>query len=68
MLSKFIFVMSIITNEGDLSMKAYDIDQCPDKPTFAAEMNKMKTDGQLINWQAICIDRGAKNEEISYDE
>lgn len=66
MLSKFIFVMSIITNEGDLNMKAFDVDQCPDKTTFSAEMNKMKSEGQFINWQAICVDRGAKTEQIDY--
>ena len=60
--------MVIITNEGDLNMKAFDLEVCPDKAPFAQDMEKMKTDGQLINWQAICIDRGAKNEEISYDE
>lgn len=67
MLSKFIFVMSIITNEGDLQMKAFDVQVCPDKPTFAQDMNKMKQDGDFINWEAICIDRSQKTEQIDYE-
>ena len=68
MLSKYLFIMAIITNEGDLNMKSFDVDQCPDKPTFASEMNKMKQNGDFINWEALCIDRGAKTEQIRYDK
>lgn len=66
MLSKFIFVMVIITNEGDLNMKAFDLEVCPDKTTFSEDMNKMKADGQLINWQAICINRNEETKKINY--
>lgn len=68
MLTKFIFVLSIITNQGDLEMKAFDVEQCPDKTLFTEEMNKMKQNGTFINWQALCLDRGAKTEAINYDK
>jgi hypothetical protein len=68
MLTKFIFVLSIITNQGDLEMKAFDVEQCPDKTLFTAEMTKLKQEGQFINWQALCLDRGAKTEAINYEK
>lgn len=65
MLTKFIFILAIITNNGDLDMKAFDVDQCPDKTTFRAEMEKLKQGGEFINWEAICVARNEKTESIS---
>jgi hypothetical protein len=65
MLSKFIFVMSIITNDGTIDMKAFDVDQCPEVESFRQEMQKMKSEGQFINWEAICIARDQQTESIS---
>lgn len=67
MLSKFIFIMSIITNEGDLQMKAYDVEKCPDVQSFGSEMEKLRKEGQFINWNALCLERGVKGESINHD-
>lgn len=63
MLSKFIFVLSLITNEGELQMKAFDVDQCPEVQQFSQEMNNMKSQGKFIGWNAICIQRDAKQQD-----
>ena len=67
MLPKFIFVLTILTNEGSLSMRAFDVESCPDKQEFVQEMDKLKDKGDFINWQGLCIDRGAKTTEIKND-
>lgn len=67
MLTKFIFVLSLMTNEGDLQMKAFDVSECPDKTTFYNEMEKMRKEGHFISWEALCIDRNMKTEEVSND-
>lgn len=67
MLSKFIFVVGIISNDGDLQMRAYDMDVCPEVQTFGEEMQKMKNDGQFINWEAVCIGRDQQTEKINYE-
>lgn len=66
-LSKFIFIVGLITNEGDLKMKAFDVDQCPDVKSFGTDMEKLRKAGEFINWEAFCIERGVKGESINHD-
>jgi hypothetical protein len=68
MLTKFIFVMSVITNEGNLNMKVFDVDNCPDVQMFSEEMNKLKSNGDFIGWNAICIERNKKQQDAMADE
>ena len=67
MLSKFIFVLTILSNDGSLSMSAFDVPSCPDKQRFVQEMDTLKDKGEFISWQALCIERGAKTQEIKND-
>lgn len=64
MLSKFIMIVSIITNEGELQMRAFDVEVCPEVQSFGQEMNKMKQQGEFIGWNAICLDRQVPTEEL----
>jgi len=63
MLTKFIFVLVLITNEGSLQMRAFDVPECPDVELFGQEMNKMKSNGDFIGWNAICIERNKKQQD-----
>jgi hypothetical protein len=67
MLTKFIFVMSVITNEGNLNMKVFDVDNCPDVQMFSEEMNKLKSNGDFIGWNAICIERNKKQQDAMHE-
>lgn len=55
MIKVFVFVLSIVTNEGELQMKALPVDKCPDVAGFTASMDKMKADKKFLAWNAICI-------------
>jgi hypothetical protein len=63
MLTKFTFIMAVITNEGNLNMKAFDVPECPDVELFSQEMNKLKSNGDFIGWNAICIERNQKQQD-----
>jgi hypothetical protein len=52
----FLFIIAIISNEGELQMKAKEMDYCPDQAGFSTVMEKMKSDGKFIQWNAICYD------------
>ena len=52
----FLFVIAIISNEGELQMKAIEVEACPAKEEFVASMEQMKNSGQLKEWNAICYE------------
>lgn len=55
MIKVFIFVLSIVTNEGEFEMKALPVDKCPDAAAFTTSMDKMVADKKFLAWNAICI-------------
>lgn len=55
MLKAFIFVLSIVTNDGELQMKAFNVEACPDKAGFSTAMDNLKSKGEMKEWNAICI-------------
>jgi len=67
MLTKFIFIMAVITNEGNLNMKAFDVQECPDVELFGQEMQKLKNNGDFIGWNAICIERNKKQQDAMHE-
>ena len=56
----FLFILTILTNQGELQMKAVEVEACPEKEGFFSTMEKLKTDGQFIEWNAICYDTREK--------
>jgi hypothetical protein len=55
MIKVFIMVVSVLTNDGQLEMKALQVTKCPDAAAFTQSMDKMKTDKLIKEWNAICI-------------
>lgn len=55
MLKVFIMVVSILTNDGQIEMKALRVDKCPDAVAFSQTMDKMKTNHLIKEWNALCI-------------
>lgn len=55
MIKTAILVIAIMTNEGELQMKAEQMDKCPETQAFTQVMDKFKADGKLIDWNAICV-------------
>lgn len=64
MLKSFIMIISIITTGGDLQMKAFDVDVCPELKEFRETMDGLKKQGEIIDWNAMCIARNAPTEEL----
>ena len=65
MLSKFIFIIAIITGQGDVDISTYDVEVCPDVKAFYQVMEELRKKGEFINWNASCIERGVKGESIN---
>lgn len=61
MIKTAILVIAIMTNEGNLEMRAQEMAECPDSQAFSQVMDKFKADGKLIDWNAICIHSGGKD-------
>ena len=57
-MAMFFLIIAIVTNAGELQMKAYPVDKCPDAAAFTETMDKMKTNKELLGWNAICIANG----------
>ena len=55
MIKIFILVIAIVTNDGELQMKATPVDKCPDAAGFSATMDKLVADKKFLGWNAICI-------------
>lgn len=56
MIKAFIFIVAIITSDGELQMRGLEVEACPEKESFAASMDAMKEKGELIEWNAICYE------------
>lgn len=54
MIKAFLFILSIVTADGQLQLRAIEVEACPVKETFAAAMNEMKDKGELLAWNAAC--------------
>lgn len=50
-----ILILGIITNEGDLKLKAEYMDSCPDKQVVTETLEKLKSEGKFIDWNALCL-------------
>lgn len=57
MIKGFILIISILTNDGTLQMRAIDVPSCPTAENFSAGMDQLQKDGRLKDWNAICIPR-----------
>lgn len=55
MFAVFIFVIAIVTNAGEIQMKALPMNECPDTEAFQKTMDKYIADKQFLGWNAICI-------------
>jgi hypothetical protein len=51
----FIFILAVITSSGELSLITTQVDQCPEKEAFVAEMEALKEKGEIIEWDANCV-------------
>jgi hypothetical protein len=51
-----LFVLAIITPTGELQMDTQEVKACPDKGAFFAAMEAMKEKGEIIDWNANCIE------------
>ena len=58
MIASVIFVIALLSNGGELQMKAVELDKCPDASSFTETMDKYKTEKLLKEWNAICIPQG----------
>lgn len=50
-----ILIIAIVTNQGELEMRASYLDVCPKTAPFTETMDKMKSEGKLVEWNALCI-------------
>ena len=57
----FIFVLAIITSSGDLTLITNQVTQCPEKDAFVAEMEELKSKGEIKEWDANCVMLPAAN-------
>ena len=64
MLKSFIMIVSIMTNEGDLQMRAFDVEVCPEVDSFHKSMEDLRKKGEFIEWAAICLNRNEPTEEL----
>jgi hypothetical protein len=53
-MNTFLMVIAIITNQGTLDMRVYQLAECPDEKEFVQEMEKLKDSGAFIDWKAQC--------------
>lgn len=50
-----VLILAIITNQGELEMRADYLTVCPEKIALTETLDKMKTEGKIIEWNAICL-------------
>ena len=55
MLKAFLFVVAIVSNDGELQMRAINVEACPEKGAFSASMDNLKAKGEMKEWNAMCI-------------
>jgi hypothetical protein len=50
-----IFILAILTNEGELQLHSKELPECPDKLVVTETLDKKKESGEIIEWNAICL-------------
>lgn len=50
-----IFILAILTNEGELQLHSKELSVCPDKLVVTETLDKKKEAGEIIEWNAICL-------------
>ena len=50
-----IFILAILTNEGELQLHSKELSVCPDKVVVTETLDKKKEAGEFIEWNAICL-------------
>lgn len=50
-----IFILAILTNEGELQLHSKELSVCPDKLVVTETLDKKKESGEIIEWNAICL-------------
>ncbi len=50
-----LLIIALVTNQGTLEMGVKKLEACPDKGAFTETMDKLKAEGKLVEWNAICI-------------
>ena len=50
-----IFILAILTNEGELQLHSKELSKCPDKLVVTETLDKKKEAGEIIEWNAICL-------------
>jgi len=50
-----VLIIAIVTNQGELEMKASYLEVCPETAPFSETMDKFKSEGKIIEWNAICL-------------
>ena len=54
-MTALIFILAIITNDGQFVVDASEIKVCPDRAKFEQEMNGKMASGEIKGWTAACI-------------
>ena len=50
-----IFILAIVTNEGELQLHSKELSVCPDKVVVTETLDKKKKEGEFIEWNALCL-------------
>ena len=50
-----IFILAIVTNEGELQLHSKELQVCPDKAALVETLDKKKKEGEFIEWNALCL-------------
>lgn len=64
MIKAFIFIVAIVTNEGELQMRGIEVEACPEKESFQANMDEMQKQGKLKEWNAICYELPKQGQDL----
>ncbi len=51
---KVILVIIIWLNTGAITSTVKEVDDCPEKSVVFAKYEKLKADGALLDWAALC--------------
>ena len=50
-----IFILAIVTNQGELQLHSKELPVCPDKVVVTETLDKKKEAGEFIEWNTICL-------------
>lgn len=51
----FVFVIALVANNGQMEMKGYYVNECPNETAFTAQMEERRTQGEFKDWHALCV-------------